>query len=280
MNARFSDAAVDHYTYVICGDGCLMEGISQEAISLAGHLKLSKMIVLWDDNGISIDGATSLATSEDQLARFEAAGWDAVRVDGHDPEAIAAAIAAARGERPPVADRLPHGDRQGRAQQGGQPQGPRRAARRGRDRRGARGPRLALCAVRSAGGRARRLASDRHQGGRPARRLGSADELPLRREAHGVPAPLRRADAGRLVLRAQRPQAGALRGQAQGRHPQGEPGRDRRARQGDPRAGRRLGRPHRLQPHPGRGASRRSRPATMRAPTSTSASASTAWPPR
>ncbi|WP_337997128.1 transketolase [Oleispirillum naphthae] len=96
MNARFSDAAVDHYTYVICGDGCLMEGISQEAISLAGHLKLAKMIVLWDDNGISIDGATSLATSEDQLARFEAAGWDAVRVDGHDAEAIAAAIAAAR----------------------------------------------------------------------------------------------------------------------------------------------------------------------------------------
>jgi len=96
MNARFTDAVVDHYTYVICGDGCLMEGISQEAISLAGHLKLSKMIVLWDDNGISIDGKISLASSEDQLARFEAAGWDSVRVDGHDPEAIAAAIAAAR----------------------------------------------------------------------------------------------------------------------------------------------------------------------------------------
>ncbi len=96
MNARFSDAAVDHYTYVICGDGCLMEGISQEAISLAGHLKLNKMIVLWDDNGISIDGKIELSSTEDQLARFEAAGWAACRIDGHDPEAIAAAIAAAQ----------------------------------------------------------------------------------------------------------------------------------------------------------------------------------------
>ncbi len=96
MNARFTDAAVDHYTYVICGDGCLMEGISQEAISLAGHLKLGKLIVMWDDNGISIDGKIELASTEDQIARFEAAGWDACRVDGHDPEAIAAAIAAAR----------------------------------------------------------------------------------------------------------------------------------------------------------------------------------------
>ncbi|MBN2752188.1 MAG: transketolase [Rhodospirillaceae bacterium] len=96
MNARFSDAAVDHYTYVMCGDGCLMEGISQEAISLAGHLQLSKLIVLWDDNGISIDGKTSLSPSEDHLARFVAAGWDAVRVDGHDAEAVATAIATAR----------------------------------------------------------------------------------------------------------------------------------------------------------------------------------------
>ncbi len=96
MNARFSDAAVDHRTYVICGDGCLMEGISQEAISLAGHLKLSKLIVLWDDNGISIDGKIGLSTSEDQLARFAAADWATARVDGHDPVAIEAAIAAAQ----------------------------------------------------------------------------------------------------------------------------------------------------------------------------------------
>ncbi|HXZ02524.1 MAG TPA: transketolase [Stellaceae bacterium] len=96
LNARFGDDLVDHYTYVIAGDGCLMEGISQEAISLAGHLRLGKLIVLWDDNSISIDGSTALATSDDQLQRFTAAGWDSVRVDGHDPEAVAAALARAR----------------------------------------------------------------------------------------------------------------------------------------------------------------------------------------
>ena len=94
--ARLGSEIVDHHSYVIAGDGCLMEGISQEAISLAGHLKLSKLIVLWDDNSISIDGATSLATSEDQLARFKAAGWAAIKVDGHDPEAIDKAITAAK----------------------------------------------------------------------------------------------------------------------------------------------------------------------------------------
>jgi len=96
MNARFGDDFVDHYTYVIAGDGCLMEGLSHEAISLAGHLRLGKLIVLFDDNEISIDGATSLSCSDDQLARFKAAGWSAGRIDGHDPEAIAAAIERAR----------------------------------------------------------------------------------------------------------------------------------------------------------------------------------------
>jgi len=72
MNARFGDDLVDHYTYVIAGDGCLMEGISHEAISLAGHLGLSRLIVLYDDNEISIDGSTSLSCSDDQLARFKA----------------------------------------------------------------------------------------------------------------------------------------------------------------------------------------------------------------
>ena len=101
LAARFGDTLVDHYTYVIAGDGCLMEGISQEAISLAGHLRLGKLIVLWDDNSISIDGGTDLSTSEDQLERFTAAAWDAARVDGHDPEAVSAAIARAREtERP------------------------------------------------------------------------------------------------------------------------------------------------------------------------------------
>ena len=95
-NARFGDDLVDHYTYVIAGDGCLMEGVSHEAISLAGHLKLNKLVVLFDDNGISIDGGTELSVSDDQSARFAASGWDVLAVDGHDPAAITAAIAAAR----------------------------------------------------------------------------------------------------------------------------------------------------------------------------------------
>jgi transketolase len=96
LNARFGDDFVDHYTYVIAGDGCLMEGLSHEAISLAGHLRLKKLIVLFDDNQISIDGSTSLSCSDHQLARFRASGWMASGIDGHDPEAIAAAIEGAR----------------------------------------------------------------------------------------------------------------------------------------------------------------------------------------
>ena len=96
LNARFGNDLVDHYTYVIAGDGCLMEGLSHEAISLAGHLRLNRLIVLFDDNEISIDGSTSLSCSDDQLARFKASGWSACRVDGHDPKAIAAAIEHAR----------------------------------------------------------------------------------------------------------------------------------------------------------------------------------------
>ncbi|GAB5507659.1 MAG: transketolase [Rhizobiaceae bacterium] len=96
LNARFGDDLVDHYTYVLAGDGCLMEGISQEALSLAGHLKLNKLIVMWDDNRISIDGPVSLSDSTDQVKRFEASGWNTLQADGHDPEAIAAAIKKAR----------------------------------------------------------------------------------------------------------------------------------------------------------------------------------------
>lgn len=96
LAAQFGKDMVDHYTYVIAGDGCLMEGISHEAISMAGHLKLNKLIVLWDDNQISIDGPTSLSVSDDQITRFQASGWATIRVDGHDPEAVAAAIAAAQ----------------------------------------------------------------------------------------------------------------------------------------------------------------------------------------
>ncbi len=96
LAARFGAALVDHHTYVLAGDGCLMEGISHEAISLAGHLKLRKLIVLFDDNEVSIDGPTSLADSTDQIARFKAAGWNAERIDGHDMNAVARAIESAK----------------------------------------------------------------------------------------------------------------------------------------------------------------------------------------
>ena len=96
LNARYGDDLVNHYTYALVGDGCLMEGISQEAISLAGHLRLNKLIVLWDDNNISIDGQISLTDSTDQRARFAASGWNTLSVDGHDPEALATAIQTAR----------------------------------------------------------------------------------------------------------------------------------------------------------------------------------------
>ena len=101
LAAVFGSEVVDHTTYVLASDGDLMEGISQEAIALAGHLKLKKLIVLFDDNGISIDGPLTLADSVDQVKRFEAAGWAATRIDGQDPAAIAAALEAAKkSERP------------------------------------------------------------------------------------------------------------------------------------------------------------------------------------
>ena len=96
LNARFGDALVDHYTYVIAGDGCLMEGISHEALSIAGHYQLGKLIVFWDNNSISIDGSTGLSVSDDQEMRFRAHGWHVQAVDGHDPQAVSRAIAAAK----------------------------------------------------------------------------------------------------------------------------------------------------------------------------------------
>jgi transketolase len=96
LAAAFGEEIVDHHTYVLASDGDLMEGVSQEAIALAGHLKLAKLVVLFDDNGISIDGPLTLADSVDQVKRFEAAGWAATRIDGHDPDAIAAALERAR----------------------------------------------------------------------------------------------------------------------------------------------------------------------------------------
>ncbi len=101
LAARFG-RVVDHRTWVIAGDGCLMEGISQEAISLAGHLCLDRLTVLWDDNGISIDGKVSLSDSTDQRARFAASGWETIEIDGHDPVAIDEALHAANKSLRPV----------------------------------------------------------------------------------------------------------------------------------------------------------------------------------
>jgi transketolase len=102
LAARFGADIVNHKTYVLAGDGCLMEGISQEAITLAGHLKLNHIIVLWDNNGISIDGKVSMSDSTDQLLRFQSANWNVAAVDGHNPDEVAAALAAAQNSDKPT----------------------------------------------------------------------------------------------------------------------------------------------------------------------------------
>ena len=102
LNARFGDDIVDHYTYVIAGDGCLMEGVSQEAIGLAGHLGLNRLIVMWDDNNITIDGPVSLSSSTDQIARFKASNWNTIAVDGHDRDAVANALREAKASDKPT----------------------------------------------------------------------------------------------------------------------------------------------------------------------------------
>ncbi|MBS0122669.1 transketolase [Thetidibacter halocola] len=101
LRARFGAKLVDHHTYVVAGDGCLMEGISHEAIGLAGRYELGRLVVFWDNNGITIDGKVSLSDRTDQVARFNAAGWHVQEIDGHDPEAIDAAIAAAKKDKRP-----------------------------------------------------------------------------------------------------------------------------------------------------------------------------------
>jgi len=102
LRARWGAKIVDHHTYVIAGDGCLMEGVSQEAIALAGKQQLSRLIVLWDDNGITIDGKVSIADVTDQKARFAASGWNVLSCDGHDPEDIDRALVAARASDRPT----------------------------------------------------------------------------------------------------------------------------------------------------------------------------------
>ena len=101
LEEEFGSDLQSHFTYALCGDGCLMEGISQEAIALAGHLKLNKLVLFWDNNSITIDGAVSLSDSTDQVMRFKAAHWNTIEVDGHDTDQISAAIEAAqKSDRP------------------------------------------------------------------------------------------------------------------------------------------------------------------------------------
>ncbi len=102
LRAKWGSKIIDHYTYCIVGDGCLMEGVSQEALALAGRQELSRLVVLWDDNGITIDGKVSLSDCTDQKARFAASGWDVFECDGHDPEDIDRAITAAKASGSPA----------------------------------------------------------------------------------------------------------------------------------------------------------------------------------
>ncbi|MCV2886928.1 transketolase [Ruegeria aquimaris] len=102
QRAQYGKKVVDHYTYVIAGDGCLMEGVSQEAIGLAGRLELSKLVVLWDNNNITIDGTVDIADRTDQVRRFAASGWHVIEIDGHDPAAIDAALTQAKGSKKPT----------------------------------------------------------------------------------------------------------------------------------------------------------------------------------
>ncbi len=174
QNQRYGADLVDHRTYAFCGDGCLMEGISHEAIDLAGHLQLKKLTVLWDNNHISIDGNTAIATGVDQIKRFQAARWHTIEVDGHDQAAIAAALTEAQTSDKPtfIACKTTIGfgapTKQGTEGAHGAALGEAEIAG------GAQEPRLELSAVRNSRRRPRRMA----QGGRALaedpRRLGGA----------------------------------------------------------------------------------------------------------
>ncbi|MFK7937976.1 MAG: transketolase [Roseovarius sp.] len=101
LRARYGRKLMDHHTYCIAGDGCLMEGVSQEAITLAGRYRLGKLIVLWDNNNITIDGPVSLSDQTNQITRFKSAGWHVIEVDGHDPDAVDAALTKAKSTNKP-----------------------------------------------------------------------------------------------------------------------------------------------------------------------------------
>ena len=174
LAAEFGKKIVDHHTYVLVSDGDLMEGVSQEAIALAGHWKLNKLIVLYDDNGISIDGPTSLSDSVDQVKRFKSAGWQAELIDGQDQTGDRRRDHARAEIQQAVADRLQDHDRLWRADQGRHQQGPWRGARRRRTQ-GRQGKARHLAgAVLGARRRAEGLARSRQPRRRRAQGMGSA----------------------------------------------------------------------------------------------------------
>jgi transketolase len=176
MNAKFGDDLCKHWTYVFMGDGCLMEGISEEAISMAGHYKLGHLIAFWDNNSITIDGATSLAVSDNEVERFRASGWHVQEIDGHDTDAIRDAITAARAvtDKPSmIACKTIIGF--GFPTKAGTQKAHSDAPGRRGNRRRAENPRLGFAPVRDPRAAAARVARDRRQ--RPQARMAWADRV-------------------------------------------------------------------------------------------------------
>ena len=259
LAAEFGGDVVDHHTFVLCSDGDLMEGLSQEAIAIAGHLKLNRLIFLFDDNGISIDGPLTLSDSVDQVKRFESAGWAATRVDGHDQEAVAKAIEAAlKSDRPTlIACRTTIGygapKKAGTSKAHGEPLGEEEIA-------GAR----ALGWIRR---RSRFQPTFWMRGGRPARAAPAREAWQTRLQASP-----KRAEFERRIART-RPAdlataiamlKGSSPPKADARHPQGERAGARDGDGSGARADPRFRRPDALQQHQDEELSPRSRPATMR----------------